>query len=254
MAGSKRVLVLSDLHCGHNLGLTHPDYFNHFKEIQQVGWDFYSKNIKKLGKIDLLICNGDMTEGPGRKGTREHITSDMKEQQEMAIACIEQVPAKKIVFLRGTPFHSTNDMEYEDAIAKYFKSEIHDSRKINVNNCILHARHTTGRSGTAYSSITSLQRSAVVQMLNDIESDSIKADIFIRSHIHNYNYVDRELFSAVTTPALQFAGSSYGRTCTGQYSYGFVFFDIRGKKDFDLHKVTLTEFGGNHKKENITKI
>jgi len=254
MAESKRVLILSDMHCGHNLGLTHPDYFNHFKEIQKVGWDFYTNNIKKLGKIDLLLMNGDACEGPGRKGTREHVSTDMGIQQDMAIACIEQVEAKKLVFLRGTPFHSTNDMEYEDGIAKHFNSEIYDSRKIDVNGCILHVRHTTGRSGTAYASVTSLQRSAVVQMLNDVESDNIKADIFIRSHIHSYNYVDRELFTAVTTPALQFAGSSYGRTCLGQYSYGFIWFDIRSKKDFDCHKVTLSQFGGNYKKDGITKL
>ena len=45
----KRVLVLSDLHCGHMLGLTPPDYQNHFREIQEVGWNFYSSEIKELG-------------------------------------------------------------------------------------------------------------------------------------------------------------------------------------------------------------
>jgi len=254
VAESKRVLILSDMHCGHNLGLTHPDYQNQFREIQKVGWDFFTKKVKSIGKIDLCICNGDLTDGPGHKGSREHITTDMKSQQEMAIACLEQVKAKKMIFLRGTPFHVTNDMEYEDAIAKHFNSEIHDSRKIDVNGCILHCRHTVGKSGTAYGSITSLQRSAVVQLLNDVESESTKADIYIRSHIHESTYIKRGIFTAITTPALQFAGSSYGRRCTGMYNFGLVWLDIRGKKDVDYHEEILSEFAGNHKKEEITKI
>lgn len=254
MAESKRVLVLSDLHCGHNLGLTPPDYHNHFKEIQQVGWKFYSENIKKIGKIDLCVLNGDLVDGTGHKGSTQHLTTDMATQQKIAIKCLEQVKTKKYLFVRGTPFHTQNDTEYEDGIAAHFGSEIHDSRKIDVNGCILHVRHTTGKSGTAYASVTSLQRSAVVQMLNDVESGGEKADIFIRSHIHEYNYVQRELFTAVSTPALQFAGSIYGRRCTGGYSVGFIYFDIRSKHDFDCNKVTLSQFGGNHKKEEITKL
>lgn len=254
MAESKRVLILSDLHCGHNLGLTHPDYFNHFKEIQQVGWDFYSKNIKKLGKIDLCIVNGDAIEGRGAKESMQHNTTNISEQQQIAISCLEKANAKKYVFLRGTPYHVSNDFECEDAIADHFGAEIFDSRKIEVNGCLLHCRHTTGKSGTAYASITSLQRSAVVQILNDVESGGVKADIYIRSHAHEYDLVDRELFTAFITPGLQFKGTNFGRKCTGFYSYGFMWMDIRSKKDFDIHKEILPLTGGDYKVEEITKI
>lgn len=254
MPEQKRVLVLSDMHCGHNLGLTHPDYFNHMKDVQKVGWDFFTKNIKKLGKIDLCIVNGDACEGPGKKDNLQHNTTDVSEQQDIAIACIEQVKANKYVFLRGTPYHVTTDHEIEDKIAAKFGAGIYDSRKIDVNGCVLHCRHTMGKSGTAYGSITSLQRSAIVQLLNDVESCSVKADVYIRSHIHEYELIDRDLFSAVTTPALQFKGTSYGRKCTGFYSYGFIWMDIRSKKDFDIHKEILPLTGGDHKIEEITKI
>lgn len=249
---AKRVLILSDLHCGHILGLTHPEYFNHFREIQAAGWSFFTKNIKALGHIDLCIINGDTVDGEGKKDSRQHITTDSSLQQKIAIRCLSEVKAERFVFLRGTPYHVTTDMELEDGIADYFNAEIHDSRKIDVNGCVIHARHTAGKGGTAYGSATSLQRSAVVQMLNDVECEEVKADIFIRSHIHEYNLIERELYTAITTPCLQFKGTSYGRQCTGFYSFGFIWLDIRGKHDYDIHKVLLK--GANHKKESVTKL
>jgi hypothetical protein len=251
---NKRVLVLSDLHCGHMLGLTPPHYHNHFREIQEVGWKFFTEGIRSLGNIDLCIVNGDAVDGPGSKESLQHLTTDVSTQQDIAIECLKFVEAKKYVFLRGTPFHVTSDFEIEDGIADYFNAEIHDERKIDVNGCIIHCRHTTGKGGTAYGSATSLQRSAVVQTLNDTISENIKANILIRSHIHEYGTVDRSLFTAITTPALQFKGTSYGRKCTGFYDYGFVYLDIESKNKFSFDKILLTETGGDFKKETITKI
>ena len=74
----KRVLILSDTHCGSIFGLTPPDYHNHYNEIQKVGWDFYEETISNLGNIDLCIVNGDAVDGPGKKDTRQHITTDMR--------------------------------------------------------------------------------------------------------------------------------------------------------------------------------
>jgi hypothetical protein len=250
----KRVLVLSDLHCGNIFGLTHPNYFNSFREIQQIGWDFFQKSVKSLGEIDLLILNGDLVDGPGKKDTRQHITTDMKEQVDMAIAVLETIPAKKIIFIRGTCFHVTTDRENEDDIASFFKSEIYDSKKIDVNGCILHCKHTVGKGSTVYGSITPLQSNSALQVLNDVASGNETADIFIRSHIHEYNMVDREPFTAITTPGLQFKGMAYGRRYNSFYSYGMVHLDIRDKKDFDVGKILLTETGGNYKKEEILKI
>jgi hypothetical protein len=251
---SKRVLVLSDLHCGNIYGLTPPGYYNHFKEIQQTGWDFFQKGIKSLGKIDLCILNGDLVDGPGKKDARQHITTDMKEQVDIASECLKIIPAKKLVFIRGTCYHVTTDRENEDDIADRFNSEIYDSRKIDVNGCIIHCKHTVGKGSTVYGSVTPLQSGSALQVLTDISADNIVADIFVRSHIHEYNLVDREIFSAVTTPGLQFKGMAYGRKYASFYSYGMIWMDIRSKKDFDINKILLTKTGGSHKREEITKI
>lgn len=175
----KRVLVISDTHCGHNLGLTHPKYYNEFREIQEVGWKNFTNEIRQLGKIDLTIINGDAVDGPGVKNdNRQHITTDLKTQQEIAIRCFSEINSKKFLMIRGTPTHVTHGFEAEDDIAKSLGAEIHDSRKINVEGCIIHCKHTVGKGSSPYGSSTPLQSSAIIQMLNDITSDNVKADIF----------------------------------------------------------------------------
>jgi predicted MPP superfamily phosphohydrolase len=254
MKKTKRVLILSDLHCGSIFGLTPPEYQNSFREMQQIGWNFFIRNIKSLGKIDLCIINGDILDGPGKKDSRQHITTDIKEQINIAISALKYVNANKFVFIRGTCYHVTTDRENEDDVARSFSSEIYDHKKIDVNGCIMHCRHSTGKGSSIYGSITPLQSNSAVQILSDISSSNEIADIYIRSHIHEYNMIDREPFTVISTPALQFKGMAYGRKFNSFYSYGFVWLDIRDKKDFDVNKILLSETGGSYKKESILKI
>lgn len=250
---SKKVLVLSDLHCGNILGLTPPSYYNEFSGIQEIGWKFFVDGMKKLGKVDLCVVNGDAVDGPGKKDSLCHITTNVATQRKMAIECLRQVKTDKFIFVRGTGFHVTTDHEIEDDIAYHFRAEIYDERKIDVNGCVLHCRHTTGKGGTAYGSVTSLQRSAVVKLMDDVATCSTQADIYIRSHIHEAMSIERSVFTALSTPSFKFKGESFGRKCTGFLDYGFVWIEIRGKKDFDIHFNTM-KTGGEHTQEEITKI
>jgi hypothetical protein len=164
------------------------------------------------------------------------------------------IPAKKFLFVRGTCYHTTTDRENEDDIAKEFDAEIHDSRKIDVNGCVIHCKHSTGKGSSVYGSATPLQSGAAVQMLNDISADNIKADIFIRSHIHELIMIKRTPFSLIATPGLQFKGMAYGRKYASFYDYGMIWMDIRSKKDYDIHDIIIEGTNGNYKREGITKI
>ena len=252
---SKRVLIVADTHCGHLLGLTPPQWRSNpaYKEIQKVGWDFYTEQIKKLGHIDLCLCNGDLIDGPDVFRSREYITDNTEDQVKMAIECVEAVKADKYVFVRGTPVHVKTDRENENEIARHFKGKIGDELKLDVNGCIIHARHTTGKSGTVYGSATSLQRSALVQLLNDEIDGNEKANIYVRSHAHEYVTVDRSICTACISPCLQFKGSSFGRKCTGFYDYGLMWFDINPDGHFKYDKEILT-LSKKYRKQEVIKI
>jgi hypothetical protein len=60
----------------------------------------------------------------------------------------------------------------------------------------------------------------------DIEEQP-RSDIFLRSHVHFFDYTGDGTYLAVVLPALQAAGTKFGsRRCSGVVRFGFVYFDI----------------------------
>jgi hypothetical protein len=87
----KRVLIMSDLHCGHRVGLTPPDWQyrpgvrSKWRKIQQACWNWYANEIEEAGPFDVVIVNGDAIDGRGeRSGGTELLTTDRHEQVEIA--------------------------------------------------------------------------------------------------------------------------------------------------------------------------
>ena len=120
----KRMVVISDLHCGHVVGLTPPRW--HFQidgklyANQKELWGFYAQSIDSLKPIDILVVNGDAIDGKGcRSGGTEQNTTDRLEQCEMAIECIEYTEAKTVRMTYGTPYHAGQDEDFEKIIERY---------------------------------------------------------------------------------------------------------------------------------------
>ena len=107
----KRVVTISDLHCGHEFGLTPPawQYKNDghpriakAAKFQRALWSFATEALDDLKPIDVLICNGDAIDGKGDKsGGIEQITTDRLEQCEMAAEFINYAEAKQVRLLYG---------------------------------------------------------------------------------------------------------------------------------------------------------
>jgi len=240
----KRVLVLSDFHGGSITGLTPAKYFNQYSDAQKILWDFYTGALKMVGPVDLCILVGDLIDGRGKKGTRQHLTTDLKEQIDIAIADIEIVKTKKYMFIRGTPFHVEDGMECEDLIASHFDSSIADENKVDVNGCIIHCKHTVGKSSTSYGSVTSLQSGAINALLSDCVTSDVIADIYIRGHVHEYICLERALYTVISTPSLQMKGLAYGRRYSGAYDVGVLWIDIVDKNNFTVNKILLHPVAG----------
>lgn len=252
----KRLLVVADTHCGVGTGLTAPEYYDPFyKDINRVGWEYYANKVNELNP-DIVLCNGDLVDGPGRKDSADHITTDMGKQVKMAIRVLEEIkkvnPKVKFIFTRGSGYHVKTDTEHEDYIAAHFEEPIKDSVKFDINGLLIHARHVTGKGGTVYSSMTSFQRSSIVTMLNDVFENKESASLYIRSHIHELNVIRRSGFTGLTTPCMQFKGSTYGRNCTGFYDYGLSWVDIVNGTDYQVYYDLLKLTSG--RKEEVIKL
>ena len=246
----KLVVVISDLHCGHVVGLTPPSWQlqsvkaigkrNKHVRIQKALWAEYDKIYRTLRTPDLLIVNGDCIDGRAYKsGGTELITTDRGEQCEMAVECILKFHARKIIMTFGTSYHASSDGEdWELQIADMVNAEkIGAHEWINVNGCLFDVKHFLPFSTSPLTGTTGLVRDRVWNALWSQRKEQPLGDVFIRSHVHTYMRVDTADFEAVSTPALQGMGSKYGsRLCSRTVDWGALAWTVRSKHDRDFQK------------------
>ena len=256
----KRVVIISDLHCGHKAGLTHPDwnpiYSTHSPKYRgyrqrSVLWKFYASAAKELQPIDVLIVNGDAVDGKGKKsGGTELLTSDRDEQSDMAIAAIEEMAAGKVFMAYGTPYHTGNSEDFENLVAKGAKAQIKGRDWLDVNGVVFDYRHWVGRSSIPHGRYTPLAKEKLWSGLEAEHGEYPKSDVILRSHVHYLAYCGGYGWLGVITPSLQ-GSSKYGeRQVSGTVDFGVVWFDINDRKDWSWHYKILKL---RHAQRRVTK-
>ena len=256
MPKDKTVLVLSDLHCGHLVGLTPPSRHAHYngqndtllklEEVRQKLWAEFSKMIKKVGPVHTLVINGDAIDGKGsRSGGTEQITTDMCQQADIAAEVIRFIKPKNLCMTYGTPYHTGLEEDFEGMVIKEVLSNgnrykpkvaVIDSQLfLDVNGVVFNFKHHTGSSSVPYGRATAVAKENIWNMAwNDSSKGNIpRADIFIRSHVHYFGFSGDKNKLCMTTPALQGLGTKFGsRRCSGTVDWGFVVFNIDGKGNY----------------------
>ena len=232
----KRLLVISDLHCGHRGGLTPPSWqYNQyddenvrgkFGKLQSTVWGWYKKTVEGIGHVDMLICNGDAVDGKGtRSGGTELLTSDRNEQCEIAAECLNLIDAKKTLLIKGTPYHVGSEEDWEDNLAdKVNATDVGYHEWVDAEGVILDFKHKVGGSSVPYSRGTAPARDALWNTLWHERGLQEKADVIVRSHVHYHVYGGDGRTLWLTTPALQ-AWSKYGTAqCNGTIDLGVTLF------------------------------
>jgi hypothetical protein len=153
----------------------------------------------------------------------------------MAVECIEAAGECQRYFVYGTPYHVTNNGELEEYVAVHFHAQIAPSIRLSVNDCIINAKHTTSKTSIPHGQGLVLKQ-ALWELVHAQTDGGEAPDIIIRSHIHEYVYIDSPLGCIITTPALQIGDTSYGRKFSGFYDVGITTIDIEGKKEFSVNK------------------
>ena len=254
----KRVVVIADLHCGHRVGLTPPKYQSaicgqKFYSIQVEKWKQYVDILVELKPIDVLLVNGDCIDGRGeRSGSVELIAPSRKKQVDMAVDCINECEADKIIMTRGTPYHTGYKEDWEDMIADGVDAvKIGEHEWPEVNGLVFDVKHKIGNTSVPHTKGTSINRDRLWNALWAERGLQPKADIFIRSHVHWFHYGGDMDGLCVYTPALQGMGSKYGaRECSGTVDWGLIYFDVQKNGDYtweprlvpsDSEKATTTK-------------
>jgi predicted phosphodiesterase len=248
----KRVLVISDLHCGHRAGLTPPswqykendlDYErSKFGEIQKSIWDFYSSEIEKLQPIDSLFVMGDCIDGKGEKsGGTELIEVDRLKQTDIATECINFVKAKHIVIIRGTPYHVGKEEDFENVIAKNVNAtKIGDHEWIDINGLVFDLKHFVSSSVIPHGRHTAISRDKLWNLLWAERNGQPKSDILIRGHVHYFGYSGNSRSLNINMPALQGWGSKFGtKIPSGIVDIGLLYFDIESRDEWSWYPIIL---------------
>jgi hypothetical protein len=265
-----RVLIASDFHSGHAVGLTPPELqwrmiknavHNKAVVIQREVWNFWEETIASLQPIDVAILNGDLIDGRGeRSGGIELITSDRNIQVEMAIAAISRIKAKKYIFTRGTAYHSGTEEDYEDNVAKAVKGQkgvelvkIGNHEWVDVNGLVFDCKHHIAGSQIPHGRFTGLARDVLWNLLWSLQEEQPKADVVIRSHVHWHAFLGGgDIPLAITTPAMQGMGTRFGaRICSGRVHLGLVYFDVNKDGSYTWQSV-LGKLGSH--KARVTKV
>jgi len=246
----KRVCVISDLHCGHIVGLTPPNWDNerpkpHLKKsysMRRIIWDFYKDAVKKLQPIDILLVNGDCIDGRNEgRGSTELLYVDRNDQVEMAVDCIKETKAKTIVMAYGTGYHTGVEEDFERPIAQAVGAlKIGSVDSIDVNGVVINYRHFISGSQVPHGRHTAASRDRQWNALWALRGEYPLAQIVVRSHVHYFDFCGDGTGLALTTPALEGYGSKFGaRLLSGLVDVGLVFFDIEDKEHWSWDKRLL---------------
>ena len=241
---SKRVLVISDLHSGHIVGLTPPRWqqqitgdhrWDKFAILQRELWQSFCNMYQSLMPIDILIVNGDMIDGLGEKsGGTELITTNRNFQVDMAVYAIKQIKAKHIIMTYGTSYHTGKNEDLEDLVSEKVKAEKIGSHEwVEVNGLIFDCKHHITSSSIPHGRHTATARERLWNVLWSEYEEQPKSDIIIRSHVHYHDYCGEAGWLGMTTPSLQGMGSKFGsRQCSGHVDFGMIHFDVESNGSY----------------------
>jgi hypothetical protein len=228
----QKFIFFADTHCGNLLGLTPPEWMNAQTEItQRPLWEWWESKIMAIGPVDFAVLAGDAVDGEGKKENIGHITTNTKEQANIAAACYNVVQAKKKFLCYGTPYHTTGTYSYEEVVADLVGGEIQDTLLLDVEGIKFNIRHVASRSNTPYGQGTLLYREAVRDLINCLLEEREEADYIIRAHAHLYWRDENSRTTAILLPGLQIPDGIYGRSQKPfYYDIGFLYGEIKDRQ------------------------
>ena len=240
----KRIVVISDLHSGHRLGLTPQsaekdageDEYKQYVYRRAI-WDFYTRTLDGLKPIDILVANGDLIEGKGTKnGAKELIATQRTQQIRWATEAVEYAGAKEHYFTFGTGYHVGPEDDWEIEVAQEFGGAIKNVQYLTVNGLTLAFRHHVGGSQSVPGRFTPLNSYRFWQLLWSFDGEFPRPDVSVASHTHQYLCVRDRFGMAINTPGLQGYGSDYGaRRMNAVIDVGLISFDVEDKTQW-THK------------------
>lgn len=234
----KRILFISDLHCGALSGITPPDYIIRYDKdicrVQEHFWTWFLSTVNEI-KPDTVCVLGDCIEGQSRRSFGVGcVTSDLDIQTDMAIKTLQHIPANTFRFIRGTDYHVlSNGSEAETVIARQFGTVAHNQCFLSLEGkngkaLTFDLKHKVGGSSVPHGIFTPQAKETLWNTEWYIDGNAPLADVYIRGHVHRFSYCGTSRYLAINLPAMSVNSfNHYGsKCCSGLVDTGMVVFDI----------------------------
>lgn len=223
----KRIAVVSDLQCGSLFGMLPPNFMTSegVRKLQNPGqqylwrcWMDFADRLAEF-KPHALIFNGDAVDGrqEAQRGTELSLPL-IFDQTQAAVQCLQvlkkKAPGMKWYFTQGTEYHVGKAAEHEEQIAKDLNGQKYQSigtgvyvREVlwlDIEGVIIEASHHIAPTSGFYR-LTPLDREMQWSAMaaKDKTKGVPKADLLIRSHVHNFHAAEHGSKQGLVTPSWQ---------------------------------------------------
>lgn len=233
----KRWLQLADLHCGHKVGLTPPEFQDGENDkwgmVQRTCWKFYEEMVEKYKPYDVVHVNGDWIHGDnGKQGGTQLITTDRLEQGEIGAKAVIKTDCDKIRSTYGTPYHTGVQEDFEKVINVYLLAAGIDAKISGHGFYTFNGKNFNVKHKASSSTVHHGRLTPIAKQIDDnrwwwMKGVQPKADVLIRSHTHYYEQAGHDGCIGFSTPSLQGLGDKYGvRQCSGVVDFGLIVIDV----------------------------
>ena len=201
------LIVVSDLHCGCQLGLCPPDgiqldeggsYSPSAIQLKMWGywrefWDVWVPKVTR-GEPYAVAVNGDATDGV-HHGSVTQITHNLTDQGEIAYKILRPVidKAAKYIHIRGTEAHTGKSGQQEEALAKRLGAIPNQYGQyaqwrvcLRVGRGLVLISHHIGRTSSAAYETSAPQRALLNAIYRAAKADREMPDVVVRSHRHRH--------------------------------------------------------------------
>ena len=193
------LIVMSDLHCGSKVGLSHPEAkqdsgntIGHGDNLCQIWlWENWMRLRDGVadycaGDEAIALLNGDATEGIHHR-TTEVTAATIHEHAQNALQCLEDWRglASRWLVTMGTECH-THAIEKD--IAKELGSEARDKWLFRVNGCLIDAAHHVGTTKRSYLEGSAFGIEMGNARVNYARCNQEVPKVFLRGHRHCHGW------------------------------------------------------------------
>jgi len=222
----KSIALTADWHVGSMTGLSAIPK----NDTQKALLSKFKECISMYGKPDMLIINGDATDGDQRKSGGVGLSeADLREQEKDVVALIKLWKPKEVFLVSGTAYHVgliSSEQRIADTLNDYCNIKATYIRKLNliINNWFrFQARHFIGSSNNPAGRATAAGRANMWEILNAYQSGDKAADLSVFAHVHYYDLHQSAFGTTMVLPCFQAYGTPYGdEKCSGHIDIGMV--------------------------------